>query len=306
MRFVRRLRQGGLGDVAAKDGSRNRAIDGSNDLSHPQHAEAKGVPHVDRQGRASRQCDIGARCTSRWSLAEEMRVSRASSPRSRGSATADRGRRTPGVRSAREDLEAAAQRIAKLERAVRDKDEIIARRRSRRRELERAAAVKNRFLAVVAHDLRGPLHSVLDWTRLLRREHFDRAGREAALRAIERSARMQLALLEELVDLTALSGADTPLELTRFDVVALVRHVVDSLCPRAEARGVALTRSPCATYAPLHADRRRLERAMSSLIATIVDGSNAGEHVDVDLDTSTKDVDHVAREPGCKCPRGRR
>ena len=104
----------------------------------------------------------------------------------------------PRVRSSRE--------LADLERALRDKDELLMRERRAREELERANRAKDRFIAMLSHDLRAPLNAILGWTQLLRREVLDQTARNRAFETIERNARTQAKLIEELLDISRMVG----------------------------------------------------------------------------------------------------
>jgi PAS domain-containing protein len=81
---------------------------------------------------------------------------------------------------------------ADLARANRDMEEMLSRERRLRAQLERDHFAKDRFIAVLSHDLRAPLNAVVGWTQLLRREQLDAAARDRALATIERNAQAQL------------------------------------------------------------------------------------------------------------------
>src|SRR5438034_1756665 len=78
--------------------------------------------------------------------------------------------------------------------------------------LQAADTAKDQFLAMVSHELRGPLNTVLGWVRLLRTEHFGYAARERALETIERNTRIQVRLVEDLLAISRLMTGRTQIE----------------------------------------------------------------------------------------------
>jgi PAS domain S-box-containing protein len=155
-------------------------------------------------------------------------------------------------------------RIAGLEREVRDKEDLLARERRLRQQMERAEQAKDRFIAVLSHDLRAPLNAVLGWTDLLRREILSKDARDRALATIDRNARMQLGLVEELLDLSRITADRLRLELMPLDLGSLVERLVAAFEPNAKEAGVELTCS----IAPLaiFGDRKRLEQVVTNLV----------------------------------------
>ena len=129
-------------------------------------------------------------------------------------------------RSDRRDTTLA--RLAELARTNRDQQELLERERRLRGELESAGAAKDRFIAVLSHDLRAPLNAVLGWTQLLRREPLDQSSRARALAVIEQNAKAQVRLLDELLDAARFADNRAQLEGTTLDLSALVRRSLDA------------------------------------------------------------------------------
>ncbi len=92
-------------------------------------------------------------------------------------------------------------------RLLRDKEELLVRERRKREELARSNEVKDRFIAALAHDLRAPINAILDWVQLLQRETLDTSTRRQVLKTIELNAATQVALIDELPDLSRI-GSD--------------------------------------------------------------------------------------------------
>lgn len=179
---------------------------------------------------------------------------------------------------------ALMKRVGELERAVRDKDELLTRERRLRARLEAAHDAKDRFLAVLSHDLRTPLNAVLGWTQLLRREMLDQSARDRALATIERNALAQLRVLEDLLDISRLTSDGVQLERVPLDFVELVQRCGETVAASARERGVELTVSASAEDLLLvSGDRRRLERAVATLLSNALALTPNGGRVSVDV-----------------------
>lgn len=98
----------------------------------------------------------------------------------------------------------------------------------------------DRALAMLSHELRGPLFALLGWTRLLRETGLTPERRQRAVDIIERSALTQAALVEGLLDVSRIQNAKLSIEATPVTLCKLVEEVVESLRPAAEAKGVEL------------------------------------------------------------------
>lgn len=185
-----------------------------------------------------------------------------------------------GVQLAVADQE-MRERLRTLERANRDKDDLLARERDLRTQLEEAHVAKDRLLAVLAHDLRTPINAILGWTELLRREQLDHHTRDRALATIEHNARAQQRLLDELLDISRVSAGDVQLEREPVDLAELVQRCADALAPAARDRGLELrcSRSPEALV--VAGDRRRLQQITTKLLSNALDATPRGGRVAV-------------------------
>jgi PAS domain S-box-containing protein len=151
-------------------------------------------------------------------------------------------------------------------RALRDKDDLLQRERHAREELEHANRAKDRFIAVLSHDLRAPLNAILGWTQLLRREVLDIHARDRAFQTIERNARTQAKLIEELLDISRMAADRIQLSLTPIDFGLIVQRVIDGLSPTAAELGITVTHEIEPKLVVI-GDRERLEQVVTNLVA---------------------------------------
>jgi signal transduction histidine kinase len=145
----------------------------------------------------------------------------------------------------------------------------------------------NEFLAIVSHELRTPITAILGWTQLLGRERINPDRYALALEVIERNARLQERLVEELVDYTrVLSGNRLPLKAHAFSLAAAVREAVEALAPAAYAKGVHVVKrlgpAPCEMYG----DPVRLQQALTNLLSNAIKFTPAGGVVAISLEAS--------------------
>jgi PAS domain S-box-containing protein len=184
-----------------------------------------------------------------------------------------------------------------LARALRDKDELLARERRTREELERANRAKDRFIAILSHDLRAPLNAILGWTQLLRREVLDQAARSRAFETIERNARTQANLIEELLDISRMAADRIQLALAPVDVGAVARRVVEGATPRAAENGIELTYTVESDLVVI-GDRERLEQVLMNLLSNALKYTPSGGRVYVEAKEHAGYVRLCVRDTG--------
>jgi PAS domain S-box-containing protein len=170
---------------------------------------------------------------------------------------------------------------AALARALRDKEELLAREHAIRAQLEKTDRAKDRFIAILSHDLRGPINAVLGWTSLLRKEMLPKDARDRALETIERSSRNQLALVEELLDLSRITADRMTLELVPIDLGICVRRIAESQKPVAADASIELEIELGQEPSIVFADRRRIEQIVSNLLSNALKFTPPGGKVGV-------------------------
>jgi signal transduction histidine kinase/ActR/RegA family two-component response regulator len=149
------------------------------------------------------------------------------------------------------------------------------------REAQDASRAKDEFLAVLSHELRTPLTPVLGWIRMLRTGALPAATVERALDTVERNTRLQVQLVEDLLDVSRIITGKLKLDLRPTHVAAVVDQAVESLAAAAAAKSIAVRRSVADALPPLHADANRLQQVVANLLANAVKFTPAGGHVEV-------------------------
>ncbi|HEX4448891.1 MAG TPA: response regulator [Polyangiaceae bacterium] len=153
-----------------------------------------------------------------------------------------------------------------------------------RRELERARIAaeqanraKDDFLATVSHELRTPLSSILGWASAGRRKNTA-PDVERALAIIERNARAQARLIDDILDITRIIGDNLRLELARTDLKPVIDGAIDALRPVAQAKGVALE-TRVAPLGMVAVDALRIQQVVWNVVSNAIKFTDPGGHV---------------------------
>ncbi|MCA1993321.1 MAG: response regulator [Coleofasciculus sp. S288] len=116
----------------------------------------------------------------------------------------------------------------------------VIREQAARQQAEATNRMKDEFLATLSHELRTPLNSILGWAQLLRTRDFAPDTMARALETIERNAKSQAQLIEDILDVSRLIRGKLRLNLCSVDLVPLMETVMDSVRPAADAKGLQL------------------------------------------------------------------
>lgn len=188
--------------------------------------------------------------------------------------------RLPTAVSAAMDL--ATTRRA-LEERNREVQELLEREQFARAEAVRANHLKDEFLATVSHELRTPLSAILGWAHLLQLQHVPREKELEGFRIIERNARAQVKLVDDLLDLSRIISGTLRIDLGPLDLLESLRKSVDAF--RAAAADKSITLSTQFDPAPpvIRGDAQRIEQIVSNLIANAIKFTPQGGKVAVSL-----------------------
>ncbi|HEY9711430.1 MAG TPA: HAMP domain-containing sensor histidine kinase, partial [Oculatellaceae cyanobacterium] len=149
----------------------------------------------------------------------------------------------------------------------------IIREQAARQQAEAANRMKDEFLATLSHELRTPLNSVLGWARLLRTRSFDEATIARALETIERNAKAQAQLIEDILDVSRIIRGKLHLNLRPINLIPIIEAAVDSMRPTAEAKSLQLEYKFELSVAPVTADSPPLHSSEDQLLLLSSGGS---------------------------------
>jgi PAS domain S-box-containing protein len=138
-----------------------------------------------------------------------------------------------------------------------------------RAQAERMSAMKDEFLATLSHELRTPLSAILGWSQLLRRKAQDADLREA-LDVIERNARAQTQLIEDLLDMSRITSGKMRLDIQPVEPVAFIEAALETVRLAASAKGVRLEKLLDPAAGPVSGDPQRLQQVVWNLVSNAI------------------------------------
>ncbi|HWE27461.1 MAG TPA: hybrid sensor histidine kinase/response regulator, partial [Polyangia bacterium] len=165
------------------------------------------------------------------------------------------------------------QQSALIERqaeALRQKQREADREHAARQAAEEANRAKDEFLAMLSHELRAPLNTILGWSSLLESDATVPAKIARALEAITRSARAQSRLVDDLIDVSQIVAHTLTIDPTIVDLAAITEAAVAAMAPAAAHRQVRVELDVRCAPSSLHGDGRRLEQLVTHLLSNAV------------------------------------
>src|SRR5271157_899775 len=175
-----------------------------------------------------------------------------------------------------------AKKVAEAANA--DRQRLLESERAARSEAERASYMKDEFLATLSHELRTPLNAVLGWATALRAGHFPTEELEQGLETIERNARVQAQIIEDLLDMSRIISGKVRLDVQRVDLPAVVAEAIDTVRATASAKGVRLQTIIDPLNAPVTGDPNRLQQVFWNLLSNAIKFTPRGGRVQVLLE----------------------
>ncbi len=187
-------------------------------------------------------------------------------------------------------------------RAREERERLLEAAQAARAEAEAASRMKDEFLAVLSHELRTPLNAILGWARILNSGRVDPEDLREGLDAIERNARVQAQLVEDLLDVSRIISGKLRLDVQRVNLVEVVEAAIASVAPAAEAKGVRLRKVLDPLAGPVSGDPARLQQVVWNLLSNAVKFTPKGGRVQVLLERVNSHVELSVIDSGVGIP----
>jgi signal transduction histidine kinase len=203
--------------------------------------------------------------------------------------------RTGELQKSNERLQAE---IAERLRAEAEREALLAREKVLRAEAEELSRLKDEFLATMSHELRTPLNAIFGWITLLRTRRLDEATQERALETIERNARAQKRLIEDLLDVSRIVTGKVALELVTVDPRRVVEAALETMHPAAQAKGLKIVPLLDIGAGTVRGDFARLQQIVCNLLSNAIKFTDTGGHVEVCLARRNDEVEISIADSG--------
>ena len=188
--------------------------------------------------------------------------------------------------------------ISERKRAEEERERLLAREQAARQEAETANRVKDQFVAVVSHELRSPIASILMWTNMLKsRNHNHELPR--AMEVIERNAHVQLRLVEDLLDLNRVSRGEITLDVGAHDLsTAILLPSLESTRFNAEAKHVVVEFEEPTEPVVVEGDAVRLQQIFTNVLSNAVKFTPKGGSIRLTLTGDAENAVVKIRDTG--------
>jgi PAS domain S-box-containing protein len=197
-----------------------------------------------------------------------------------------------------------SKRIEAIEAVNLQREEMLDAERNARMAAQRATRVKDEFLATLSHELRTPLSAILGWTQILLRSDAPKEpqAQQRAIEVIDRNARAQVQLIDDLLDLSRIMTGKIRLDLHQLPFTSIVQAAVDSAAPSAQTKGLRLKAILGATQDTVSGDGARLQQVVWNLLTNAIKFTPKGGQVQVLLQRVNSHLELSVSDTGIGIP----
>jgi PAS domain S-box-containing protein len=183
-------------------------------------------------------------------------------------------------------------------RIAEERKEFLESERAARTDAERAGRLKDEFLATLSHELRTPLNAILGWAQILRRQYNQDKELNEGLSIIERNARVQAQLIEDLLDMSRIISGKLRIDVQQVNIADVATTAIESIRPAAEAKGIRLEKILDTQVGPVRGDPARLQQIIWNLLSNAVKFTPKDGKVQVALERVDSHVEITVTDSG--------
>jgi PAS domain S-box-containing protein len=169
------------------------------------------------------------------------------------------------------------------ERYAEQSYQLLQQEQAARAQAEQANRIKDEFLAVLSHELRTPLNPILGWSKLLQNRHLSPDKVQQGLETIERNVKLQVQLIDDLLDISRILRGKLMLEMQPVDLSEPIAAALETVRLSAEARAIQLTTQFDAPLQRVFGDPSRLQQVMWNLLSNAIKFTPQGGKVTLRL-----------------------
>jgi PAS domain S-box-containing protein len=174
-----------------------------------------------------------------------------------------------------------------IARDVTERNRLLVREQSARAQAEAANRLKDEFLATVSHELRTPLNAILGWATMLNTGRLDEQTAKRAIVVIDRNARAQTQLIEDILDVSRIISGKIRLDIKQTNIISVINAAIDSLRPAADAKGISVELKSDAEIGPVPADPGRLQQVVWNLLSNAIKFTPDEGRVEIKVERDT-------------------
>ncbi|MDB5173208.1 MAG: sensor hybrid histidine kinase [Phycisphaerales bacterium] len=190
-------------------------------------------------------------------------------------------------------IDVTARKAAEAER-----DRLLASERAARADAERASRMKDEFLATLSHELRTPLNAILGWSQILRSGTENEDDLRQGLETIERNARAQTQIIEDLLDMSRIISGKVRLDVRRVELLPVIEAAMDTVRPAADAKGIRLIPVLDPHAGLVSGDPGRLQQVFWNLLSNAIKFTPRGGRMQIVLERVGSHVEATITDSG--------
>jgi signal transduction histidine kinase/ActR/RegA family two-component response regulator len=209
------------------------------------------------------------------------------------------------IKASVEQTEAARLHVEELSKYITDlqtseeaREQLLLRAERALAEAEAANRIKDEFLATLSHELRTPLTSLLGWSSVLREARRDEKVLNQGLEAIDRNARVQAQLIDDLLDVSRIVSGKLNLDVRPLDITSVTRAAINVVRPAADAKGILLDYWAEPGLGAICADSARLHQIIWNLLSNAVKFTPHGGRINVRVEQDGSDACVTVKDTG--------
>jgi signal transduction histidine kinase len=185
-----------------------------------------------------------------------------------------------------------------LKRIAEERERLLESERAARAESERASRLKDEFLATLSHELRTPLNAILGWTHLLRTRLDDPRQVAEGLETIDRNARAQTQIVNDLLEMSRIISGKLRLDLQQVDLAGIAEAAISSSRPAANNKRIDLRSALDANAGEIWGDPARLQQVLWNLLSNAIKFTPEDGRIEVRIRRADRHVELTISDTG--------
>lgn len=191
-----------------------------------------------------------------------------------------------------------ARDVGAIRRLLLEREQLLESERSARSEAERLGHMKDEFLATLSHELRTPLNAIQGWATLLKKPDLGTTDRQAGLEAIERNARAQAQIINDLLDMNRIVAGKFHLEVRAVRLSEVIQAAIEAVRPSAQAKRLRIRALLDAGIGTTRGDPNRLQQVMWNLLTNAVKFTPTGGQIQIVLERIDSHIQISVQDSG--------